>query len=190
MKCQKCGHGNMIIRCGEYGLFAGCDSFPKCKNTMKLSKFLYEVMKKDGIYIYGWNIKCWKCHQDTRVYTYFINKQIKPYMEKGIELDNIGLDSIPSIDTYLKSNYKTINKNYSKTQNRYCTSNNCVHCNALIGNYFIVRDPHDIFNDWLGGDLNKYLIEKIPFARINIKERELNGFGSSVIQIVDDIFEN
>ena len=87
------------------------------------------------------------------VYTYFINKQLKPYMDEHIELDSLGLDSLPPVDDYLKMKYSTINKNYSKTQHSCCTSNNCSHCNALIGNHFIVDDPHDIFDDWLTGEL-------------------------------------
>ena len=58
MKCLKCNHGNMIIKLGQYGLFAACDNFPNCKNTMKLNKFLYEILKKDGIYIYGLDHVC------------------------------------------------------------------------------------------------------------------------------------
>ena len=41
----------MIIKLGQYGLFGACDNFPNCRNTMKLNKFLYEVLKKDGINI-------------------------------------------------------------------------------------------------------------------------------------------
>ena len=183
MKCIKCNQGNMIIKLGKYGLFAACDNFPTCKNTMKLNKFLYEVLKKDGINIYGWNHECWKCHQKTMVYTYFINKQLKPYMDEHIELDSLGLDSLPPVDDYLKMKYSTINKNYSKTQHRYCTSNNCSHCNALIGNHFIVDDPHDIFDDWLTGDLDKYLVEKIPFEKFNITEENLVGLEHYLTQI-------
>ena len=108
MKCIKCNQGNMIIKLGKYGLFAACDNFPTCKNTMKLNKFLYEVLKKDGINIYGWNHECWKCHQKTMVYTYFINKQLKPYMDEHIELDSLGLDSLPPVDDYLKMKYSTV----------------------------------------------------------------------------------
>lgn len=183
MKCLKCNHGNMIVKLGQYGLFAACDNFPNCRNTMKLNKFLYEILKKDGIYIYGWDHVCWKCHKNTKVYTYFINKQLKPYMEEHTELGNLGLDSFPPIDDYLKENYKTINNNFSKTQNSYCTSNNCSHCNALIGNYYIVEDPHDIFNDWITGDLNKYIVEKIPFEKFNIREENLVGLENHFSQI-------
>lgn len=145
---------------------------------MKVNKFLYEVLKKDGNNIYGWNHKCWKCHQKTMVYTYFINKQIRPYMNEHIELD-----SLSPVDDYLKMNYSTINKNYSKTQNIYCTSNNCSHCNALIGNHFNVDDPHDIFDDWITGDLDKYLVEKIPFENFNITEENLVGLEYYLTQI-------
>ncbi len=34
-KCQKCG-GNMTIRKGPYGNFAGCSNYPKCNNTLRL----------------------------------------------------------------------------------------------------------------------------------------------------------
>lgn len=183
MKCWKCHSGNMIIKLGKYGLFAACDNFPNCRNTMKLNKFLYEILKKEGIYIYGWDHECWKCHKKTKVYTYFINKQLKPYMEEHTELGNLGLDSFPPIDEYLKQNYKTINKNFSKTQKAFCTSNNCSYCNALIGNYYIVEDPHDIFNEWITSDLNKYIVEKIPFEKINVKEEDLVGLEGYFIQI-------
>ena len=53
----------MIIKLGQYGLFAACDNFPNCRNTMKLNKFLYEILKKiafifmDGIMFVGNAIK-------------------------------------------------------------------------------------------------------------------------------------
>lgn len=183
MKCEKCGQGNMIIKLGQYGLFGACNRFPSCRNTIKLNKILYAILKQDGINIYGWEHECWKCHKKTKVYTYFINKQIKPYMDKYVELDNLGLDSVSPIDEYLKKNYKTINRNFSKTQNKYCTSNNCVFCNALIGNYFIVEDPHDIFDDWIVGDLNKYIVEKIPFHILNVTESDFTGLEDCFVQI-------
>lgn len=104
-------------------------------------------------------------------------------MEEGIELDNLGLDSFPPIDEFLKRKYSAINNNYSKTQNRYCTSNNCSHCNALIGNYYIVEDPHDIFDDWLTGDLDKYIVEKISFDNFNVKESDLVGLENYFSQV-------
>ena len=183
MKCEKCNQGNIIIKVGQYGMFGACDNFPNCRNTKKLNKYLYEVLKIDGINIYGWDHECWKCHKTTKVYTYFINKQLKPYMDNYLELDSLGLDSLPPVDEYLKSKYPTINNNYSKKQNKYCTSNNCSHCGALIGNYYIVNDPHDIFNDWLTGDLNKYLVENIPFNVFDIKEENLSGLEDYFCQI-------
>lgn len=182
MKCLKC-NGNMIVKLGQYGLFAACDNFPRCRNTMKLKNYLYEVLKSDGVIIYGWKHECWKCHKSTMVYTYFINKQIKKYMEDYTELGNLGLGSIPSIDQYLVKNYKNINNNFSKTRNCYSASNNCSHCNALIGNHFIVDDPHDIFNDWIRSDLNKYIVEIIPFSKLNIPIKELENLEDDFVQI-------
>lgn len=40
IKCDKCSKG-MKARVGKYGLFAGCGSYPKCKNTNKLTEFIY-----------------------------------------------------------------------------------------------------------------------------------------------------
>lgn len=173
----------MIIKLGQYGLFVACDNFPNCRNTIKLNKFLYEILKKEGINIYSWDYKCWRCNKYTKVYTYLINKQLKPYMEKHTELGSLGLDSLPPVDEYLKRKYKTINNNYSKTQNIYCTSNNCSHCNALIGNYYVVDDPHEILNDWLKGNLDKYIVENIPFNVFDIKEENLIGLENYFIQI-------
>jgi len=34
-KCSKCG-GDMVLRKGPYGNFAGCSNYPNCKNTIKL----------------------------------------------------------------------------------------------------------------------------------------------------------
>lgn len=104
-------------------------------------------------------------------------------MEEHIELGNLGLGSFPSIDDYLKKNYKTINNNFSKTQNSYCSSNNCSHCNTLIGNYYIVEDPHDIFNNWITEDLNKCIVEIIPFEKFNVEEANLVGLEKYFSQI-------
>ena len=104
-------------------------------------------------------------------------------MEEHIELGNLVLGSFPSVDDYLNKNYKTINNNFSKTQNSYCTSNNCSHCNALIGNYYIVEDPHDIFNNWIIEDLNKYIVKIIPFEKSNIEEANLVGLENHFSQI-------
>lgn len=183
MNCLKCGNGNMIIKLGPFGLFGACDNYPKCNNTKNLEDILFEILKKDGITIYSWKHECWKCHKKTKVYTYFINKQIKDYMHSYAELGNLGLGSINSIDRYLMNNYKTINNNYSKTRNCYCVSNNCSHCNALIGNNFIVDDPHDIFDDWVNSNLDKYIAEKIPLEKINMSKDELHNLDDYFIQI-------
>lgn len=34
-KCEKCGH-ELILRSGEYGLFLGCECFPKCTGSVSL----------------------------------------------------------------------------------------------------------------------------------------------------------
>lgn len=57
VKCLNCSKENIIIKLGRYGLFAECNNFPACKNTIKLNEFLYDVLKKDGINIYGWDHK-------------------------------------------------------------------------------------------------------------------------------------
>ena len=183
MKCSKCGFGNMKIKAGQYGLFAACDNFPRCRNTMKLNKFLYEVLKSEGINIYGWRHECWKCHSTTMVYTYFINKQLLPYMDEYLELGDLGLGSIKPIDNYLMEHYKTINNNFSKTHNSYCVSNNCANCNALIGNHYVVDDPHDIFDDWMNGDLDKYIVEKIPFEKLNIREEDFADLEYNIVHV-------
>ena len=183
VKCLNCSKGNIIIKLGRYGLFAACNNFPACKNTIKLNEFLYDVLKKDGINIYGWDHKCWKCNKTTKVYTYFINKQLPPYMDEYVEFQSLGLDSIKPLDDYLIRNYKTINKNYSKTKGCYCTSNNCEHCNALIGNYFIVDDPHDIFDDWIIGNLDKYIVSNIDIELLGIKKENFKDLEDYYMQI-------
>lgn len=183
MKCNKCLEGDIIIKLGKYGLFAACNNFPNCRNIQKLSKFIYEVLKKDGIYIYGWDYQCWKCNKTTRVYTYFLQKQLKPYMDKNIEIGNLGLESIHPIDEYLKNNYSTININYSNTLKCYTVSNNCSHCGALIGNHYVVDDPHEVFNKWLTEDMHEYIVEKIPFAKIKLTEKDFTGLEEYFTQI-------
>lgn len=173
----------MIIKLGQYGLFASCDRFPNCRNTMKLNYFLYDILKKDGIFIYSWDHECWKCHKNTKVYTYFLNKQLKPYMEEHVELDNLGLGSCIPIDEYLRTHYPTINNNFSKTQNCYCTANNCEYCGALIGNHYIVDDPHDIFQEWLTGDLHRYIFAKIPLEELKLTSQDFRGLENYFVQI-------
>ena len=53
----------------------------------------------------------------------------------------------------------------------------------MIGNYFIVEDPHDIFDDWIVGDLNKYIVEKIPFHILNVTESDFTGLEDCFVQI-------
>jgi DNA topoisomerase I len=36
--CQWCGHGELQIRRGKYGLFVGCTNYPECENTYNLPK--------------------------------------------------------------------------------------------------------------------------------------------------------
>jgi len=184
MKCPKCQKGNIIVRLGQYGLFAACTEFPKCKHTDKLENFILDILKKEGINIYSWDHECWKCHKTTKVYTYFINKQLKPYMEEYTELDNLGIGTIKKIDDYLMKKYQAINNNYSNTTKHYAASNNCSHCNALIGNYFITEDPHEIFNEWLTADLAKYIVDKIPISVLNLTTEDFKNLKDNCVQIV------
>ena len=39
VKCLNCSKENIIIKLGRYGLFAECNNFPACKNTIKLNEF-------------------------------------------------------------------------------------------------------------------------------------------------------
>lgn len=183
MQCPKCHTGDIIIRYGKYGFFAACNTFPRCNFNKSFEEAVLQILKQEGVNLYGWQHECYRCHKQTPVYTYFINKQLKPYMEYGIELGNLGLDTIPSIDRYLTKKYDSINRNFSKTRNCYTVSNNCIHCHALVGNFYIVDDPHDIFDDWMTGNLDHYLVEKIPFSVLNISKEELSGIGQEFVQI-------
>lgn len=182
MVCNKCGN-KMIIRYGKYGFFGSCSNYPNCKNNIKLSEFMYEILKKEQLNIYSWKKECWKCHKLVPVYTYMIGKQMVPYMQQTYQIGNIGLGSIKKIDNYLIKNFPSINDNYSKTLSKTCASNNCIYCGALQGNNFVVDDPHEIYDDWLRGGMDKYIVKKIDINDIGLTENDLEGNQNNIVQI-------
>ena len=50
-----------MLRSSDYGEFGGCTNFPKCKSKLSKSKFMLSFIKENGINIYKWEKKCWKC---------------------------------------------------------------------------------------------------------------------------------
>ncbi|MDA2385409.1 topoisomerase DNA-binding C4 zinc finger domain-containing protein [Bacillus cereus] len=177
VKCNDCS-GFYILRSSDYGEFGGCTNFPKCKSKLSKSKFILSFIKENGINIYKWEKKCWKCGKNTEVYSYYLHYQLLKSSVNATALVFAGIGYIQSIDNYLTNKYPSIQLKYSKTINSGYIANTCIHCNALQGKNYIVDDPHEIFDDmYIQKCMEKYFIENVPDWLLNIKPEEIDRLG-------------
>lgn len=49
MKCPNCEKGTMVVKKGRYGMFLGCDQYPKCKTIINIPKSEDEEKELDEI---------------------------------------------------------------------------------------------------------------------------------------------
>jgi len=119
-----------------------------------------DLFAHNEIYIIKGCRKCYKCYNSTTIVGIgigdhsLIYKDDKKYFVESIsDSDEIHLawfnsekDIPPYLLNYLKYYYntKTI---FSKTQNKYCFSNCCEHCNAIHGNYFLFEESSPLSTD-------------------------------------------
>lgn len=172
LPCHDC-NGFYFLKEGKYGIFAGCSNYPKCQSHIPLTEFIINILKKDGLLIYKWSKKCWKCHQTTSIFSYYLAYEIEKYSNERMNSE-MGIGDIPILDEYLKKQITTIKDCYSKTKEETYIANTCEHCGALQGYNYVVDDPHEIFDDLYGTNtMEKYLFTKIPYAKLNINESEL-----------------
>lgn len=91
------------------------------------------------------SLSCWRCHSDTKIITE-IEEDFGPYKE------SLHIPNLSENDVVLKEVHKNlsgglglgaIKPRRSKTQQRAYLSNGCVHCDALIGEFY----EHDAWFD-------------------------------------------
>ncbi|MBT2576912.1 topoisomerase DNA-binding C4 zinc finger domain-containing protein [Bacillus sp. ISL-8] len=174
VKCKDC-NGFYMLRSSDYGEFGGCTNFPKCKSKLSKSKFMLSFIKENGINIYKWEKKCWKCGKNTDVYSYYLHHQQLKSSANTTALVFAGIGNLKSVDNYLTNKYPSIQIKYSKTTNSRYTANTCIHCNALQGKNYVVDDPHEIFNDmYIQQCMKKYFVENVSDQLLNIKPEEID----------------
>jgi len=174
VKCRLCS-GYYVLRSGKFSVFAGCSNFPKCRSTLKIHELIFEYIKTYGINIYAWDRICWKCGKTTKVYSYFLNYDLCELDDYFESIGFIGLGDIETLDKLLSLKYNTICKKFSKTENKSYFANTCEHCKALQGRYYVVEDPHEIMDELFTGDMEKYLIENIPYEKMKIPLEEIKS---------------
>ncbi len=185
LTCEKCG-GEMVLRKGK-SEFYGCSNFPSCTNTMSEREYTKRLIDKicdyfdeKGIFIYGWGKVCWKCKTKTKVFTYFLDQQVSHNLfndEDSYVLPIIGLGHIKKLDKYLNKKGYLISKEYSKTMDEVSYANHCTNCKALLGNFYVVTDPHEIMDErfYKQDEFDKRVVETIflrdaGLSRQDIKE--------------------
>lgn len=174
--CKKC-NGKYVIREGRFGIFAGCSNYPKCNSTLKIFELVAEFILKNGVNIYKWEKECWKCRDITPIYSYYLTYQLYDLDELfSFGFEEVGIGDIEYFDNILMSNIDTIKQKYSKTLETTYVANTCIHCGALQGRNYVVKDPHEIIGElWHNRDMDKYLINKIKIQNLepildNLKE--------------------
>lgn len=140
-----------------------------------------DLFVHNEIFIIKGRRKCYNCHNSTTIVGIGISdhsliyRDDEKYFVKSISDSNE--DSIhlawfdseknipPYLLNYLKHYYNTRTV-FSKTQNEYCFSNCCEHCNAIQGNYFLFEESSPLSTDCEGqrlinrmGKLDIYTID-------------------------------
>lgn len=166
IKCSNC-NGHYVIREGKYGTFAGCSEYPHCKSTRKIYELAHMFISKYGMNLYGWQKTCWKCKQDTMVYSYFLYYELKEIDNIFSSVHGIGIGDIPCIDKIISNKYPTVEMRYSSTTQSKYMANICMHCKSLQGRNYVVDDPHEIMTDLFHDHtMEKYLVENIKLTEI------------------------
>ncbi|XZM35158.1 hypothetical protein ACSXAY_19015 (plasmid) [Clostridium perfringens] len=131
-----------------------------------------DIIEKNQLIIYSFNKKCFKCGNNTKIYTYIIydntTESLKfPWDKKRlnnlktseqsflhieyekIEFYPIGvIGSNENLDNILLKEYpKSIKKLYSATQKRKYPMNVCEECGAKQGEFFLYEDINKFIKD-------------------------------------------
>lgn len=157
--CESC-YEDYVIREGKEILFFGCSNFPDCKKTSSLTEIIYDFFSIVGVNVYKWKRKCWKCNEETDVYSYFLNYELR-FIDDYLENTScFGLGDIKSLDEVLAGIIPSIKKR------RYDTSNYCIHCDAIQGKNYVVIDPHEIYGELF----HEHTMNKFFYVNININK--------------------
>lgn len=168
IKCNNC-NGNYVLRIGKYGEFGGCSNYPNCKSTIKLYDLIFRFFIEEGIRIYKWKRECYKCNNETDVYSYFLFYQLEKLNESYSSLHGLGIGDVYFIDNYLKNTIATIKNCYSNFIKSTYIANICQHCGTLQGKNYVVDDPHEIMTELFHEkSMNKFL-----HSIINVKDSDI-----------------
>ena len=168
IQCKTC-EGHYVIRNGKYGVFAGCSHYPVCKSTLNIPELVYEFIRKYGINIYQWQKQCWKCQQETLVYSYYLYYDLSELDPFFSAFHGIGVGDISSIDHLLSLNVPTVKTKYSQTLNKYYMANVCQYCGVIQGHYYVVTDPHEIIDSlWHLHEMNNYFFKNLKIDEYTV----------------------
>lgn len=160
--CTKCGTPlDLYFRVKSiHGKYILCPNFPKCTHHLRPSKAAGLQLQKEGLKVYSWERVCYRCHQNTRVYTYFLNYQLQDEYA-NMCMGNIGLGNVYELDKLMMKYFSSIQMRKTKHEDFLSSyaANTCEHCGATQGYYYVVDDPDE---PNLVFELNKYLYTTIP----------------------------
>lgn len=168
IQCKSC-NGHYEVREGKYGLFAGCSNYPTCKSVIKIPELACEYIIKYGLNLYSWKKKCWKCNQDTAVYSYYLYYELEELDDYFSSFHGIGLGDIPCVDELICNKIPNVKKQYSRTTNSKYVANICDHCQVLQGRNYVVDDPHEILHDLsYNHSMQQYLVMNLKINDRNL----------------------
>lgn len=91
---------------------------------MNIYDFIEAIVTKYGIRIYAWDIFCWRCKEETTLYTYDLIYDLRKAIRDFIP-HNITIGTVPKLDEYLAQRYPTTHDNDG-------LANMCVHCRSAV----------------------------------------------------------
>jgi hypothetical protein len=135
---------------------------------------LEELGKITEIPIYKWKHECWKCGKENDIVSY-----------NFIFMYNHSIGDIEEIDRELMKIYPFVKEVYSYTQKRMVIGNTCIHCGAYQGNFFVIEEMLEQFNEHGEEDLidknipNMINFDNIPVEREDnfVVEEKITSFG-------------
>lgn len=162
--CNNC-NGHYKVREGKYGIFAGCSNYPSCKSTLNLVDLVLQYIRTYGLNIYRWSKECYKCGNETQVYSYYLDYDLADLDELfSMGGPTVGLGDLDYVDEMLSKQIPSIQMRYSNTTKLKYMANTCEHCGALQGKNYVVDDPHEIIGElWHDRGMNKFLFQTIKF---------------------------
>lgn len=175
VRCRECD-GYYVLRNGQYGFFAGCSNYPKCRAKLKIQELFAQYLKEYGVKVYAWKKTCYRCHKQTTVYSYYLGYQLQEaYAEYCWEM--MGIGDIPYLDALIAERHPMIKLCSSKTAQATYMANTCEHCGAMQGKNFVVDDPHEILDElYMEHTMEQYFIETLPVEATTEFQNQMKQF--------------